>query len=392
MRILHISADFPDPLVPAKTRAVENLLALVPEHEHRVWSLNRVGWRHGISALGFGAGHRALTYGAPPRGLRLAGRLADVAAFILEDADRAGFRPDLVHAHKLSVEGLAGETVAAALGVPLAISSQGDSDLKILGARPDLRPRWGRIWRGAAVALPFAPWTAEALGRRLGPRLGPTECLPCPTSTADVLPPRETGPLLRAAFHLGVHRRKNAALLMRAAAAAAREVRDLRLEIVGGGDAEAFATLSETARALDPGRIRLVGPRPHGEMPALFNAAAALAVPSRRESFGMVFVEALMAGCPVLMPRGFAIDGYLEDGLVSLAVPADDPAAVAGGLVRLAREETAFKRRLRALQENGGLALFRDEAIAATYRRALAAAVRGGPPAAGGSGGAAGDR
>jgi hypothetical protein len=37
MRVLHISADFPDPLVPAKTRAIANLLDLAPEHEHRGW-------------------------------------------------------------------------------------------------------------------------------------------------------------------------------------------------------------------------------------------------------------------------------------------------------------------------------------------------------------------
>ena len=42
MLILHLSADFPDPFVPGKTRAVSNLLDLVPEHDHEVYSLNRV--------------------------------------------------------------------------------------------------------------------------------------------------------------------------------------------------------------------------------------------------------------------------------------------------------------------------------------------------------------
>ena len=106
-------------------------------------------------------------------------------------------------------------------------------------------------------------------------------------------------------------------------------------------------------------------------MPSFFNGATCMALPSRRESFGMVFVEALMAGCPVLIPKGWAIDGYLEDGQVGLSVPAGDVSAIAVGLEQLVREERAFKRRLLHLQETGGLDLFRRETIATTYRAGL---------------------
>lgn len=380
MRILHVSADFPDPLAPAKTRAVANLLDLAPEHEHRVWSLNRVGFRRGVSLLPFGSGHHAVAYGAPPWGLALATRLSRVADVILEAVAGWDAAPDVIHAHKLSVDGLVGAQVARALGRPLIVSSQGNSDLKIVGARRDLRPRWQAIWQSAAVALPFAPWTREGLDALLGRREGPAEVLPCPIPDIPTLAPaRSTRPLVRTAFHLGFHANKNAAGLMRAVARLALRHPDLRLEIVGGGDAEAFATLSEQAAVLGAGRIRLIGPRPHAEMPALFNAATCMALPSHRESFGMVFVEALLAGCPVLGPAGFAIDGYLPDGLAGLFVPSRDEAAIAEGLDRLLREEDAFKRRLADLQAGGGLDMFRRAAIARTYAAALATAARAGP-------------
>jgi glycosyltransferase involved in cell wall biosynthesis len=384
MRVFHISADFPDPLVPAKTRAVENLLALVPEHEHRVWSLNRVDFRRGVSAMSFGDGHRAVAYGAPPRGIGLAGRLAGVAEFILEDIARLGSPPDVVHAHKVSVEGLVGASVARQLGCPLIISSQGDSDLKILMARPDLRRRWQAIWHRAAVAMPFAPWTKTRLEALLGMRTAPTYLLPCPQSHVRLYQPKLSAePLVRTALHLASHRRKNLSGLMRAVALAAKDLPDLRLEIIGGGDPEAFARLSEEAASIDLARIHLIGPRTHGEVSTLFNSATCMALPSHRESFGMVFVEALLAGCPVLGPAGWAIDGYLPDGpdeIVGLFVPAQDEAAVAEALTRLIREEAAFKRRLAALQEKGGLALFRNESIARTYARALADAVSASRP------------
>lgn len=379
MRVLHISADFPDPLVPGKTRAVENLLQLAQTHEHRVWSLNRVNFRRRISALDFGRSNRAVVYGAPPKGVGLLACLKRVGEFIVEDAARLGVVPDVVHAHKLSVDGLVGAHVAQALKRPLMISSQGDSDLKILGARPDLRRRWGRIWHGAAVTLPFAPWTWDRLDALLGQRMAPTYLLPCPVPGVHVQPPKASPHrLVRTALHLASHRRKNVTRLMRAVARVSARLSDMRLEIVGGGDPEAFASLSEAADRIAPGRVRFLGARPHGEVSALFNSATCMALPSRRESFGMVFVEALFAGCPILGPAGWAIDGYLPDGEAGLFVPPDDEEALAEALERLVREETAFKNRIAALQESGALNVFRTDSIADTYERALSTAVGSG--------------
>jgi glycosyltransferase involved in cell wall biosynthesis len=381
MRILHISADFPDPLVPCKTRAVANLLPLVPEHEHRVWSLNRVDFRRGISALPFGDGHHALAYGAPPKGIMLAGRLAAVANTILDSVTGSNLLPDVIHAHKLSVEGLVGAQVARALGRPLIVSSQGNTDLKIIAARRDLHPRWRAIWQGAAVVLPFAPWTRDRLQAVLGTRNGPTYLLPCPIpGLRQCTPQQSASPLIRTAFNLGFYHNKNAVGLMRAVARLAPRHPDLRLEIIGGGDAEAFATLSEQAASLAPGRISLLGPRSHHEIPTLFNAASVMALPSHRESFGMVFVEALLAGCPVLGPAGFAIDGYLPDGVAGLFVDSRDEAAIVEALDRMLREEQVFKQRLAALQADGTLDMFRDKAIGETYAAALSAAIKVGPP------------
>jgi glycosyltransferase involved in cell wall biosynthesis len=381
MRILHLSADYPDPLVPSKTRAVANLLALAQGHTHRVVSLNRVGWRAGVHAMGFadaaGDGHRAVAYGAPGRGLflrRFLGRLAD---WVAEDCEASGFAPDLVHAHKLSVEGVAGIRLAARWGVPLALTIQGDSDLKIVGAKPELRRLYARIWREAAVVFPFAPWKVARLEALLGPRPGPIRVLPCPTQADALLAPRPAaGPVIRSAFHFAVARRKNAAALIRATALAAAEVPDIRLEIVGGGDAPAFAALAALAERAAPGRVRFLGARPNAEMPGFLNGAAGFALVSKRETFGMVFAEALLAGAPCLIPRGRAIDGYFADGSVVLTADPEDEGEIARGLVRLVREEAAFKGRLAELGRAGGLALLTRPAIRDSYLGALAEVTR----------------
>lgn len=377
LRILHVAAGYPDPL-RSETRAVLNLLTLVPEHEHKVYSVCRVDWRSGIEALEFddpaGTEHRAVAYGAPPMGLFLTRFVDRLADWIAEDAARRRLEPNLVHAHKLSVEGLVGLRLAERFGVPLMVSAQGDSDLKFVGAKPGTRARWRRVWTRAAMLFPFAPWTYDRLEALLGPRDGPHVLLPCPTLADTLSAPRTTGPLLRTAFHFDYARRKNADALIAAVGRAGSFVPDIRLDVIGGGDPQVFCHLRRVAECTAPGRVSFLGARPHSEVQTLMGGSCAFVLPSRRESYGMVFAEALLAGAPCLIPRGWAIDGYLADGDVVLAVNAGDEGAITDGLVRLAREEADFKARLTRLGETGGLAFLQRTAIANAYRAGISAA------------------
>lgn len=375
MRILHISADYPDPLQPAKTKAVANLLALAPGHEHRMVSINRVGWRLGVEALSFrddaGEGHRAVAYGAPPKGVLMHSRLLRLAAWIAADCEAAGFAPDLIHAHKLSVEGLVAFDLAVRWGAPFAVSVQGDSDLAITGAKRSLRPLYDRIWKEASLAFPFAPWARDRLDARLGRREGATVLLPCPGPADALLPPVEAPPVIVTAFHFASAGRKNVAALIRAVGRAAASEPEVRLDVIGGGDPAAFARLAALARDVAPERVRFLGALPHGEVQKRFNAACGFALVSKRESFGMVFAEALLAGAPCLIPRGWGIDGYLEEGSAVISADSGNEAEIAAGLVRLVREQATLKARLAALGASGALDLFRRDRIAAAYRDAL---------------------
>lgn len=376
MRILHLSADYPDPMVPRKTRAIANLLSLAPGHEHRVYSLNRCRPDRPLQAETFedslGAHHRAVRYPGLPLGIGLQSSLTRLAAWIKEDLDRSGFLPDLVHVHKLTIEGIAGELLATRLGAPLAVSSQGNTDLKILRARPDLRSTYARIWHGAALAFPFAPWTRTALDHALGPRTGLTRYLPCPGPGDALLPPIPAPPVIRTAFHLHDWRNKNVVRLFQAVGLAAQEVPQIVLEVIGGGDAATLTHLKRKAQRYASGHVRFLGPIPHADMQAVLNTSAAFALVSHRESFGMVFSEALLAGTPCLFPKDRAIDGYLPDGEVTLSASPRNTADMARGLVRLVREQKDFKARLHARQRSGGLEFLRRSAIAEVYADALA--------------------
>ncbi|WP_299882949.1 glycosyltransferase [uncultured Sulfitobacter sp.] len=385
LTILHCISAYPDPIAP-ETQASSLLLELTADRfTHNVFSFKRAHWRGDITALAFddaaGKDHRAMVYGAPPKGLRLARTMNQLATWIIADAQARGLKPDLVHAHKVTIDGLVGAQVAAHFGVPLALSVQANTDTRILNARWDLRATFRDIWQEAAVIFPFAPVAQTAVEALIGKRQGTVQMLPCPTRADRILTPTprtaEAAPVIQTAFNLAHHGNKNIKTLLEATALAARELPDLRLDILGGGDAEAFFKISQMCAQIAPGHARLLGARKGDEMQTLMNRATAFALPSHRESFGMVYAEALLAGTPCLHSKGRAIDGLFAEGTVTLGVDPSNPGAMAEALLRLCREESAFKARLAEAQAAGHLNILRRHTIAERYGAHLQAAVDG---------------
>jgi D-inositol-3-phosphate glycosyltransferase len=71
----------------------------------------------------------------------------------------------------------------------------------------------------------------------------------------------------------------------------------------GGGEALLLVAGQGSPTGVVPKGVIFTGPVPHARMPALFSAADAALVPSEYESFGLVTLEAMAAGVPVIVPR-----------------------------------------------------------------------------------------
>jgi glycosyltransferase involved in cell wall biosynthesis len=368
-----------------KTGVVRSLIDLTASSfEHSVISLNRrsPGARAFASALLAGAGRptlrverEAFPYGeawrymAPARGLYHASLMDSLGLQIarslaVEDA------PDLLVAHKLSVEGLAVHRAAGMLGCPYAVAIQGDTDTKILAARPDLRACFARVFHEAAIVFPFAPWALEAVEAKLGKRKGPVRLLPCPIDLDTPMAPQPSDGGLLSAFHLKNWKRKNLPVMVRACDLLERKQGlALTLDIVGGGTDEQVAACRKVIGA---NRIvRLEGTLDREALRQRMNRAAAFVMPSRRETFGLVFIEALFAGLPVIYPRGAAISGYLDGAPFALAVDARDPEAVAEAMVRAVDREQEFKVALAAWQHTPGAKRFQRGEIAEQFAAGL---------------------
>jgi glycosyltransferase-like protein len=109
--------------------------------------------------------------------------------------------------------------------------------------------------------------------------------------------------------------------------------------------------------------VLLLGTVSEAELGAWYRAADAFAFPSVKEGFGLVVLEALAAGLPVVASDIPVFAEYLEDGKSALLVPPGDAAALAGALGRL-RADPALRRRLAA----GGQPLVEQFTWAASAR------------------------
>ena len=74
---------------------------------------------------------------------------------------------------------------------------------------------------------------------------------------------------------------------------------DAKLYIIGGGELKEL--IEKKALELDlKGRIKLVGLVEHDQMPAYYRSATLMIHPSHEETFGMVVLEAMASGLPVI--------------------------------------------------------------------------------------------
>ena len=114
-----------------------------------------------------------------------------------------------------------------------------------------------------------------------------------------------------------------------------RHLQNLKLVIIGGdGDtAPEFIEFQRMSSKLGiHDRIMFTGRLEQDELPQYYSAADLLAVPSYHESFGLVALEALACGTPVIATEVGAMDSVICEGKTGSVVADSRPPAFARGI------------------------------------------------------------
>jgi len=134
----------------------------------------------------------------------------------------------------------------------------------------------------------------------------------------------------------------------------------LELIIIGGDNYShgEINRLKKLAQALGiDGRVSFLGSVPQGQLPLYYSAANLCVVPSYYETFGMVSLEALACGTPVVTTDTGAANSLVKDGLSGYIAADNNPATLAKKIAttlkeRLGRDENRLAIRNSVAQYN----------------------------------------
>lgn len=133
------------------------------------------------------------------------------------------------------------------------------------------------------------------------------------------------------------------------------------IRLLVAGDGPMIEDMQRLARELGiAGQINFLGQR--DDIPDLMGAADCLLLTSRSEGVPQAVTQALGSGLPVVATAVGGVPELVRDGVTGLLVPAENPAAVAGALERLARQPETARQLARQGREHA-LANFSLEAM-----------------------------
>ena len=238
----------------------------------------------------------------------------------------------LIHAHTLFTDGSIAAHLAKKHGLPYIVTLR-YSDLSVIWKyEPHLRPMARRILRGAAqvVCLGGAAkeevlgWFSGAAQDALAEKLHviPNGIDPAWLDGAPRTAPRNP---VRVGFAGLMNERKHPLDALNAAHAAG-------FAVTACGDGPLKEQFCAVMRPDDRYAGRLSG---MDAMKAFYTDCDVLLVPSSAETFGMVYLEAMSQGVPVLYTKGQGFDGQFPEGEVGFAVPCGNVQAQTEALKRV---------------------------------------------------------
>lgn len=327
---------------------------------------------HVLHDLGYG--NRVVHVPAGPEEPRskqeLAGYLPQFVQGVQEFAQSKGLRYDLIHSHYW-MSGVAARDLKAAWNAPVVHMfhtlglmknrvarqpGEAEGDYRIVGEKEVLRLA-DRIVAATPAELAQLQWLYQADTKKITiipPGVDVSRFYPIPPDEAKEVigvPPCD-----RMLLFVGrIEPLKGLDTLIEAISRLHAQDICVCLAIIGGDpDDSPAAQTAEMARLKDLRQrfglddlVTFLGKRSQDTLPYYYSAAEVVVVPSYYESFGMVALEAMACGAPVVASQVGGLAFLVQDGVTGFTVPVDDPAALAERLAQLL-QDPALRDRLAA--------------------------------------------
>jgi N-acetyl-alpha-D-glucosaminyl L-malate synthase BshA len=242
---------------------------------------------------------------------------------------------DVIHAHYAVPQGLLGALLKKIKRKPLVVTLHG-SDVTILGSNAATRPLVGFVLRNADCVVAVSEFLKkEAI--KLGAAEKKTRVIYAGVSAGKRKQGSPAGK--RVVFIGSLVKQKGVDVLLRAFKKVAARHGDAELLIVGDGRER--RSLEKLSRELGI-KARFLGSL--RDVDEGLAGSAVLVLPSRKEGFGLVILEAMRSGIPVVATRVGGIPEIVKDGKNGLLVEKEDPSALAEAIIKVLEDEALRSR------------------------------------------------
>jgi glycosyltransferase involved in cell wall biosynthesis len=370
MKILHLTYDYPDVINPDKTSAIKNIIDITDYGNSACCiSLNRTDKLNNVKLYRNRNVLAVNTFGLPKGVLFMLTLLKSINMVVSTGLDFNAF--DNVHAHKLTFEGPIAYYLNIKFHLPYIVTIQ-QTDFKVLKYKPLMKWLYFKILEKAESIVLISPWMErqlkKAFGRKRIERISCKFCsIPLVVEQKCIMNDFDNGRFL-CVFHMrdSYIKIKNIYRVLKAISYLKKEGVIIHLDIAGDGPAKDKVSLMISKLDIAD-QVKMLGKVENSRMIDMMSEYRAFVLCSYPETFGMVYIEALSAGIPVIYSRDAGIDGFFDDMGIGKAVHHRSIKEICAALSEINGNSTKFRDNVRRLQFNGHLKQFSSKAVKQKY-------------------------
>lgn len=377
MKLIHLSFDIPDEFNREKTVAIKNLIDASESlgNKNFYYSLNRVNNKKYKTSIFKDSKHVTISKFGYPYGINLIKTLTKFYEEIVKcEKDLNAY--DRIHAHKLTYEGYIAYLMNCEYSIPYMVSIR-FTDFKVLKVRRDLIHIYIKVLFNSERIFCIAPWMINELNEIFGESViekvkDKIFILPNIIENKGYENKSIDNNTFITVFKITNKnlKRKNIFRTLDALKKLKDSGTEIQLHIVGGGNGveklEKYIKKKKLTKT-----VKLLGEMKNIQLMNILSKYKAFILCSYPETFGLVYIEALIKGLPIIYTQSAGIDGYFDEYLIGEKVNYKSIKSISEKILIVNNEINKYKKNVKTLQESGFLENFNSNSVASRYNEIL---------------------
>lgn len=250
-----------------------------------------------------------------------------------------------IHAHTLFTDGGVAWNIKKDFGIPYIVTVRNTDVNVFFKYRVALRQHGREILRGASAIVFLSPSYRDEVYRNYVERFEeeefrkktfiiPNGIDPFWLKNAPEPNKKQNDTIIRCIYAGAVNKNKNIKTTLCACDVLKGKGYSVFYTVIGKIESKKIYQM-----LIDRDYVTYISPQPKEKLIEFYRANDIFVMPSRTETFGLVYAEALSQGLPIIYTRGQGFDGQFPDGEVGYSVDSSDPNQIAETILKLAEEK-----------------------------------------------------